>query len=138
MGKRAEPAVDALAKCLSDEEEKVRYRAAKTLAKLGLSARGASEKLGEVLSSDSGEKVKYYAAKALDEIADHEPEQIKCTLPHLVIALDEEEAKTRYYVLKSLAKIGADAHHVIDEIEQLTNDSDQKVRKSSPVGSKAF
>ena len=131
LGKRAEPAVSALAKCLGDEDEKVRYRAAKTLAKLGLSARDASEKLGEVLSIDSGQKVKYYAAKALDEIADHEPDQVKGTLPHLIKALDEEDPKTRCYVLKTLAKLGADAHHVIDEIELLTADSDQKVRNAA-------
>lgn len=131
VGKRAAPAVPTLAKCLSDDDEKVRYRSAKTLAKIGLDAQGASIELGHALANDENAKVKYYAAKALDEIADHDPGKVKATIPNLLKALNEEDPKTRCYVLKTLAKIGADAHDAIGEIEKLVDDADKDVRRTA-------
>lgn len=131
MGKRATPAIPELAKRLKDENRKVRYRAAKALAKLGLASKSVSNQLGDALSNDDYVKVRYYAAKALDEIADHEPAQVKGTLPNLIKALDDEDAKTRRYVLKTLAKLGADAYGVLDRIELLLDDKDKDVRKTA-------
>ncbi len=131
MGKRATPAVPELAKCLKDEDKKVRYRAAKTLAKLGLASKSVSNQLGEALANDEYVKVRYYAAKALDEIADHDPSHVKDAFPNLVNALNDEDAKTRRYVLKTLAKLGADAHSALERIEPLLEDVDKDVRRTA-------
>lgn len=129
-GKRAAPAAKQLGKRLQDDDAKVRYRAAKTLAKLGADAEDAIQELAKALNDDNDPTVKYYCAKSIVEVADQNPKAGDPIVQDLIDALQVEDTKTLYYVVKALGKIGASAIDSVPELEKLADDPDDSVRRA--------
>lgn len=152
--------VSELAEALSDEDNSVRYNAAKQLEKYGPDALDAVDELADVLS-DPDKKVRYRSAKALSKIgigaaaaADRVVAALKnadpdtryylvktlanvedaaiVALPELKIILESDvDARMRYYAAKALGKIGKEASEATVVLEAAQNDSDSKVRKAA-------
>ena len=94
--------VDRLARQLSDADHEVRYDAAKELEEFGAAAAPAAPALAAALS-DPDPRVRYRSAKVLSKIGIG----AAAAADRLAAALDDQstDAKTRYYVVKSLANI---------------------------------
>lgn len=129
-GKRAAPAAKPLGKRLKDDDSQIRYRAAKTLAKLGADAKPAIVDLAQALNDENEAKVKYYCAKAIVEITDQDPVAGEAAVEDLIAALQLDDTKTLYYVVKALGKIGAAAIDSVPELEKLADDPDDSVRRA--------
>jgi HEAT repeat protein len=144
---------------LKDEDEDVRYRAAKALEDRGEAAKPAIGALSEA-AQDQDPKVRYRAVKAISKIganaaavpalaqalqednseivyyAAKSLEELgadaKPAVPSLIKALqDKRHQKSHYYVLKTLKNVGPDAADAIPAVKAVLQDSDQSVREAA-------
>lgn len=127
LGVNAAPAVQDVAICLSDDDPRIRYRAAKVLSKIGRAAGDVADALAQAVATDPDPDVRYYAAKALD----HVPGSAANELATLTTALNDDSPKVRYYVAKLMGKIGAPAQIALSDLERLSDDHDESVRKAA-------
>jgi len=128
QGVKANGAVPALAKALSDTDPKVRYRAAKSLAKLGQAASPAVAELAAALVDPHNEdRIRYYVAKSIYKLGDERTQATE----QLVLALGDSDPEVVCYAVKSLAKIGDPAERSLPKLKRLARSSDPKIRAAA-------
>ncbi len=116
--------VGELASALSDEDNGVRYEAAKQLAKYGPEAVEAVDELAVTLA-DPDPRVRYRSAKALSKIGIGAAP----AADSLVLALNNADDEMRYYLVKTLANIEDAAVGAVEELKQiLQSDTDARNR----------
>ena len=140
-------AVHILAQALGDEDEKTVCLAARSLTRMGANAAGAFESLVGLLDHDSF-RVREHAVQALAAIGDAVPTVITVLhraqedehwhvrqlaaqslracfpdpVPHLLLALRQQDAETRIYAAKGLGQANAPEHAVASLTEALQDD----------------
>jgi HEAT repeat protein len=125
LAPEAEAAIPALADALGDDDRDVRYRAAKALSKVPGDLKPAVAALASALR-DEQRNVRYYAAKAL-ACAD---EDAAAVISDLSAALEtESDAKVRYYLVKVLRNVAAQAGTARPVLERALSDPDERVRQ---------
>lgn len=128
QGEDAAAAVPALARALSDDDPKVRYRAAKSLAKLDDAAAPAIESLAQALADQENEdRMRYYVAKSIYKLGDRRVEAIH----QLIGALHDKHADVRCYAAKALGKIGQPAETAMPALRKLSQSGEAQLREAA-------
>ncbi len=126
MGPEAKPAVEALAKIVTDDPDFVlRRSAAFVLGEIGPEARGAAVALGKALK-DSDASVRYDAAQSLSVLGP----DAKAALPALIAALAEEDVEVLKKVIYTLGEMGPSADPAAHALVKSMDHEDEDVRKA--------
>lgn len=128
-GADAASAKEKLAVLLRHESDsEIRWNAARTLGKIGPSAKEAVPKLVAALN-DSDALVREHAAEALGDIGT----QASDSVPALVKVLHDPDSRVRRDAVRSLGQIGPAAKSAVESIQPLLQDKDEKVQKAARI-----
>jgi HEAT repeat protein len=126
MGKDASPAVDPLAKLLSDKDIELRLQAATALAAVGPDARTALKALQEALK-DSDKGVRAQVIFAIGNIGLDAADAV----PNLVETLKDANAEVRLAAVRALAAIGGPAKPAVPALKALLQDPTVEIRNAA-------
>ncbi len=128
LGAPARPAARALKKALKDEEAWVRKNAVLALGKLGPDARDLARKDVVDALRDADADVRLAALQALANLGAPAVEELPTLLSLLHESRRRQELKACLHVMRSLAKLGAEAKDAVADLRVLLKSEDREVR----------
>jgi HEAT repeat protein len=129
MGAEARPVHETLVSLLKDQDEHVRWLAAKVLGKIGPPAAAAMPALIAALK-DEDDEVREHAAEALGDIGPSAPQAAAAVIA-LTAVLKDPKANVRRDAVRSLGQMGPAARSAAPEVKKLTSDPDALVKQAA-------